>query len=264
MRLTSFPLIFAILCFIVAPSTTVAQAKNHEITQAEIAAVNYLARRFSLRFVQTKDISLVARELFVKDFIERSTKTDYSEWLILDKEFAERLPPRKLRKTYNLFTNWQYLSLLYGFSRFSSVDPADPDRCALWPPEILHILSQDQLWRASLNCNDEHTAPDSSDGLIASREQFERVFSVLSRALPLLRREAIRIRAGSTDAWRKTIEDFGGRFKYYKPWAAACERRCYGYPVGTRMFTVNAEIFQLDMVRVRGRMRIVAAWMYFD
>ena len=60
------------------------------------------------------------------------------------------------------------------------------------------------------------------------------------------------------------MDDFGTRFNYYKPWVNWCDTDCYGYPKGTRFFVVNAELFQLEVINVTGRMQIVSAWFYFD
>lgn len=257
----------ALFCYLLlwVAGGVVAQSGTDGITPEEAKQVNQVARRFSERFRQTKDIGPITAELFVRDFIERSLKTNDSMWLFLDPKFARSLPKRELRETYVLLTNWQYLSVLYTFSRHSSTSNNDVPLGESLPKEVFRVLRKNRTLRPLLdNPERDFSDEEEKEWVVDTRTELRSIKSTLDRGLPVLRREVIRSRAGRTQAWKETIDDFTSRFKYYKPWVTTCDDECYGYPKGTRIFIVNAEIFQLNMVKAGRNMRIVTAWFYYD
>jgi hypothetical protein len=239
-----------------------AQATSRGITPPETRQVNEIARRFSERFRQTKDIAPITRELFVSDFVERSIKTEYSLWLFLDPKFARTLPKQDLQETYALLSNWMYLSSLYVYSRHPSTSGAEIADSELLPIEVSKLIRQNKGVFADSKI--EVFEEDGKEWVVDSELELRSMKSTLTTALPLLRKAAIKRRAGMTRAWKETMSDFGTRFKYYDPWVIECRGDCHGFPEGTMLFVVNAELFQLNVVKIGKRMRILSAYYYFD
>lgn len=253
------PIFILLLSFV-----STAHSQSQSITPDEIREVNKIARRFSERFMQTKDIRPIIPELFVSDFIERSLKTEYSEWLFLDPTFARTLSKRELRETYILLTNWQYLSPLYTFSRHSSVSKTEIPEKEILPKEVNDLLLQNETLRIFVEPDKDYSEREEEEWMVDTQSELRSVNSTLLKALPALRRAVAQSRAGKTMAWKETMDDFGTRFSYYKPWVKQCDTDCYGFPKDTQFFGVNAVLFQLELIRIRGKMRIVSCWFYFD
>ncbi len=244
--------------------TSLAQPTSGKISPSETKHVNQIARRFAQQLRLTKDFAPITRELFVTDFIERSLKTDYSVWLFLDPKFARTLPKQELREIYVLLSNWSYLSSLYYFSLHSSTSNAEIADREVLPKEVVKVISRNKTLKVFVDSGGTTSEDEDKEWVVDSKKELRPMKSTLIKALPLLRKAAIKRGAGTTKAWKETMSDFGNRFKYYKPWITECTQNCHGYPDGSRFFIVNAELFQLQVVKVGKRMRILSAFFYYD
>jgi hypothetical protein len=259
MRLVS-TLLLGSLIFFLSGNQLLAQTQIQTITADESREVNTIARRFSERFRETKDVEPIVHELFVSNHVDRTLLSEDSSWLLLKPAFARSLSSKERNETYNLLTNWWYLTSLYIFSKHSSIDKFDVPDDKLLPNGVMEIIRRDKSLKPFMS----YEGVDENDWIVDTQAELQSMTDALKRLLPMLRRSIEKQKAGTTRAWKETMSDFGTRFKYYKPWLHSCRDQCHGYPEGTRFFFVNAESFQLNIVKDEGKMRIVTAYYYFD
>lgn len=252
--------IFLLLCCLIVSSVVTVRSQDtaDKITPEEYIEANELAQRFSERLLETKDFTPIIGDLFAENF-ERDFDSD--SFFGIDRKFHANLSDGDRRRYFVAINNWLYLYSLVVFSQNSSTSTAlDQD---YFTKRVIQILKKDPVLRKGFRVlilegeSDELPLIDTKAKLTAMLRSLDRVTAYA--------RETARLnKAGNTNAWKETMKDFRTRFKYFKPWVRNCIRDCYSRPKGTRIITVNAEIFQLDLLRIQGRLRIVGVSYYFD
>ncbi len=243
MRLFSIELII-LASFLLAASTigSYAQSDTAKITPQENREANLLAHRFTTRLLQTKDVKPLIKEYFVRDFIQR---LDYDSGFLDKRQITPERRP-ELPRFYVAETNWLYLLMLYQGSKTGLKDDDD----VYFPPHVKRIIEKDpDTWKAMDEVKYFDTTAEAT-------RYFDNALRLLEKTVPLLRREAIKIRAGHNATWRKTRSQMPND-RYYKPWASVCDSACYGFSKGTRMIGVEFPFFDLTLIKINGRLRVL-------
>jgi hypothetical protein len=252
---------------------SMAQAEPTGITPNEYKQANDLAHSFSDRLLETKDIKLLTRAYFLKDYARRALLNERKVGgeddlvsMLLPRKTARKVTEAQLRRFIDEENNWIYLSMLYTFSRNSSTNASDDPQPV--PPEVLAIVKKDRLFR-KIFLPEERTADvskdvDDSQYNASSVSRFRRLLGLFESVNPTMKRITSSNKSGHTKAWMETMTDFGTRFHYFDPWAHGCNDECFGFPKGTRIITVNVPVFQLAMMQVDGKMKILRALYYTD
>jgi hypothetical protein len=211
--------------------------------------------------LETKDIRPLLKELFAKDFIQRTLKNEHPEWSIsVKRKLALKLSKSQLRRFFIAENNWTYLNILCYFSWRSSTETGQRNDD---PPSVVRNMRR---WYRLTN-KDPYLrvfAPDRENGEktmwpIDSKSKVLGLLSAYQRAVPILRSIALRTNAGHTPQWNESFEHFSTRYHLYEPRVDVCDDECYGTPKGTRIFIVDVPVFQLAMIQTDRGMKIVRA-----
>ena len=244
--------------------TAVAQVTSDRLTQSEARETRRIARLFSRRLLETKNIQPLLPEFFASNFLDGYFH-DSNNWLFfLDRDAARRFSRSDVERYYVAQINWLYLHDLYFYSRHSSTEDwgdATGEEMVerTLPPDVLRLVTSNPYFIAASRPNGE---VDESAMMIRNVEQLRSTAETMERAGALLRSHANRIRAGRTRQYQSSLADWRERFNHYQPWLRVCTESCLGLPEGTRLITVNVPSLQLVMANINGQMKIVKATYY--
>jgi len=234
-------------------SPVVAQNASDKLSPAETREAQKLAHTFARRLLRTKDLTPLVNKYFVPDFLNGYLKdTDPSWFLYLKRDVATQVSRAELRRYFIAELNWFYMCELYVFSRYSSRSDLDIPPEKMYPPDVLKVFRSDARLRATV----EDKATDDSELMIGTVEQFRTFMQRLEDATRLLRKHARRINAGHTPQYRETLAEWTDRYSLYDPWLT--------HTNNTRRIDINIPSIQLQLARVNGRLRVVAAWFLVD
>jgi len=247
-------LINAILLLTLLGSTESAQESSAKITQGEASEAERIARSFTERLEQTKDLTPLIEEFFAHDFIGGYLKdTGTNRFLILKREVARQVDRDELLRYYVVSLNAGYLNTVYIHSKYPSTSSKDIPEEELIPLDVARLVK-----------NHPYTAFYKSKEEIDSVEQLRSYMDLWEKAGALLRKRLVRSKAERSEGYRLTLADWAVRFHLYEPWLRDWGDGCLGLPKGTRLIAVNIPVFQLYLVVIGGKMKIVSAMYYFQ
>lgn len=244
-------------------NTAFAQTSEPQITLSEAQEAERVARQFTKRLEQTKDMAPLTEEFFVPEFLEGYLQEgDFGHhFLILKRDVASQVSRAELQRYYIALLNLGYLHALYFYSKYPSTAPDNfPPEERQFPPDVIRLIKKHPYAAAHMR---NGTPAGDTDEWIDSAEKLRSQTDFMEKAGELLRRYVIRGKAERTRAYRVTLTDFGQRFRHFQPSLSVCNEKCLGLPVGTRLIKVNVPVFQLRLARVGGRMRIVSTTFFF-
>jgi hypothetical protein len=246
--------IITVLLLTLLDSTGNAQESSPKITQSESREVERIARLFSQRLEQTKDLTPLIEEFLVSDFIGGYLKdTEINRFLIVKREVALQVSRDELLRYYIVSLNVGYLHSVYIHSKYPSTSNKEIPDERLFPPDVTRLIK-----------NHPYTATYKDKVEIQSVEQLRGYTDLWEKAGALLRKRVVRSKAEKSKRYRITLADWGERFNHYQPEARNCNESCLGLPKGTRLITVNIPVFQLELAMIGGKMKIVSAMYYFQ
>ncbi len=241
-----------------------AQSSSTPISPAEYSEAKRIAKRFTRRFIQTKDIRPLIDEFFVKDFRSRLQRDNPPHWSNFFND--KKVPLERTEKLPQFFAseiNWLWLSMLYRDSRpTSSGEDDEADPFADLPVDVRQVLEEKKPLYEAMFVDDLSPIAENIDK--KSIEYFDESLELLDETIPMLRKAAVKIGAGKTSAWRDNSSSVEKWMKAYEPWIYECRDDCMGFEEGRRMIRVNIPYFQITMVRVGKHLRVVKFYFYID
>ena len=230
-----------------------------QITDKDEADALKLARRFSRRLKQTKDIKPLIPEFFAENFISKSLiGHDGDYFAAMTTEVARNMDDKSLTRWYIAFFNWNYLSTIYFYSKSSSVsDDQLPLRKAL-PADVWRVVRREPGF---------YLEDDKSESqYLKNIEQVRRNTETLERASLTLRKHVQKLENKPTPQLRESLADWGKRFGgFYDPDSFLCDKECYGLPTGTQYFDIMVfPAFDLRIARTGKQMKILEAGPHYD
>ena len=247
-------LITAVLLLVSITSFVSAQESSVKIMPSESREAERIARSFSQRLEQTKDLAPLVEEFFATDFIGGYLQdTEHNRLLILKHDVAQQVSRDELLRYYIVSLNAGYLHSVYIHSKYPSTSNKDVPEEQLFPSDVERLIK-----------NHPNSATYKDKDWIESVEQFRDYIDLWEKAGVLLRKHVVKSKAEKSEGYRITLTDWGKRFSHYQPRLRVCGESCLGLPKGTRLIMVNVPVFQLELANVNGRMKIVSAMYYFQ
>lgn len=244
-------LIVACASLLLSTGVVDAQTDPDKITPEEARQANAFAHRFANRLLQTKDLKPLIEEFFVKDFDTRWPDPPLE--LIRDDQIR---PARQsmIRRYYTAEMNFWYLLFLYWNSTMSPRED-DDDLFQYFPRDVRGAFTR-RLWD-EMDKNESLFDVDKPPSDKDANEYFDKTLRALERAVPLLRKHAIRVNAGRTKAFRRNMREAVKNIDIYKPWTYNCDLWCNGFPKNTRFIEVNIPYFRLSLVKIDGQIKVL-------
>lgn len=254
--------VFSVLILLLSVASSFSQQTNKGITKEEEREALQVARLFEKRMNQTHDIAPLIKEFFVQDFLQRHRDYSKEEWLLIfRKEVARKVSLRDLRRFYVAENNWVYLFSLYYYSHHASTDDIPEDEFGDMPPAVFREMKR-SLFYELVSKDSKNNSKVFVEGGIRS-VHFYSYLKLMERVVKIYRRYVKRGDENS-QAYRKSLIDWKNRFHTFEPQVSPCDDDCVGFPKGTRFIYVNVMPFQLQLVRYKGQMKILIAYMYFN
>ncbi|HLL13654.1 MAG TPA: hypothetical protein VK388_01125 [Pyrinomonadaceae bacterium] len=258
-----------------------------KITAGEEREVLEVAERFVRRMEETYDLAPLIGEMFVSDYAERLRREAINEPLFLVKKGVAKQAGREDLLRYQVaYNNCLYVvGLLYAAYEASrpAADGEGEDIevfSKVLPPGVLDLFKNDPILaclfeeeqkdRARENQSAERTAKSDSDDSepIRSVEQLRSFTSTLERANALARKhlDASPSRISMLERHKGASEEENREAErdWTRPRAWVLGKESYGYPEGTRIFCANVLMYHMDLVRVDGKMKVLALYLNTD
>lgn len=274
-----------------APAAQEVAEDETKITKEEAAEAHEIAGRFLRRLQETNDLAPLVGEMFVPDYAVRLKQEATDKPLaLLSKSAVEQASREELARYELALNNSLYLASLLLLA-YQTSHPAEDDTDEwsaayykrMLPPEIIELCKDDPILRvlfeeetnergeenqSGASPSENSNVIDHDDEPIRSREQLRGFTSTLEQAIVLARRhlDALPRKPAFVERHKGASEqeNWKAESESWKPRAWTLTRESYGYPIGTRILCVNVAIYHMDLIRVDGRLKVVALYMDMD
>jgi hypothetical protein len=277
---------------VIARTLSKAQEASDEtkITTEEEQEARELAERFLRRMLETNNLAPLLGEMFVQDYAVRLRQEASNKPLaLLSKSAVEGASGEELVRYQLAFNNSFYFASLLVLA-YKSAHPAEDVEQEwgatyykrLLPPDIIELCKNDAILRMLLeeetNDNAEENpegAPvensnviDHDDEPIRSVEQLRGFTSTLEQGSALARKHLAasspKVTLLDRHKGANEEENWMAERASFKPRAFMLNQEFYGYPKGTRIFCVNMALYHMDLIRVDGKLKVLALYPDMD
>lgn len=270
------------------PAAAAQEAYDAEakITAEETQEARELTERFIRRMGETNDLTPLIGEMFVPDYAERLHREALNESLFfMSKSVAQQASPEELARYYVALNNSAYVVGLLieavDASQATSGDEEEEEKKKLinaFPPDLFELFKNDPILKSVFEEEQEELegenkpgeaankpdAVDDADELIRSVEQLRNFTSTLEKASLLGRKHLGAFPVKPTYLERHKGANDEENWEAERDWMRArawtLTKEFYGYPKGTRNFCVNALLYHMDLIRVDGKLKILALY----
>lgn len=277
--------------FITRRSTPAAQqqvsAATQEITEEETGEVCEVAERFARRMHETHDFAALIGEMFVTDYAARLQHEASSKpRFLMSTGVAQQASREELMRYYVALNNSGYMVglLVTAYEAAQSAaeneneeDDVEKLRHAL-PPDLLDLCKNDPILKSL--CEEEQkagagetkpgeqaeqsVAKEDPDELIRSVEQLRSFTLTLEKAGLIARKhlDALPVKPNYLEKHKKANEEENWEAEREEmiPRAWPLSEEFYGYPEETRLFCIEVLFYHMDLIRVDGKLKILALY----
>lgn len=264
--------------------------QDEKIFAEEEMEAREVAELFIRRLQETNDLAPLVGEMFVPDYAARLRQEASNRPLALLSKGAVEGASREELARYDLaLNNGLYLASLLFLAYQTSHPAEDVDQKwgaayykQLLPPDIIELCKNDPILRVLFEEETDESAEEKQTGApvensnvidhddepIHSVELLRSFTSTLEQAIVLARKHLAAAPrklsiverhkgAGEEENWKAESES-------WKPRAWTLNREFYGYPIGTRVICVNVLVYHMDLIRVDGRLKVLALYLDVD
>ena len=244
--------------------------------------------RFKEHLQETNDFGPIVDELFVRDFRERLWQVPHNwlPWAFLEEILVVNSDRAALRRHYLAWMNFSGLSYklseaAQALKKQAGGDGDDVKAKDIFSPEIIGVLAGDPTLA---NFADEFTEKEqeesaqegvgvesaadkgSSDdaGLIRTPRQLEEVSSTLEKANELMRKRLAGMKAALTSPPPASAGEKEGEKDSPRLSTETLDEDEYGFPAGTPVIHGEVAPFCVFLVRIDGRLQIMAVGLAYD
>jgi hypothetical protein len=263
-----------------------------KITAEEEREAREIAERFIRRMQETPDLTPLVGEMFVPDYAARLRQEASNKPLTLLSPSAVAEASREELARYQLaLNNSLYLATLILIAHKTS-QPATEDEAEeedvlayykkVLPPDIIELGTNDPILKVLLEEETNAGAEDDQPGAQSEKSDAEESDVEPIRSVEQLRgftstlEQAIVLARNHLAAWPRKVnfhdlynganeeEKRAAEHEGLKPRAWTLTRESYGYPIGTRIFCLKVAIYHMDLIRVDGRLKVLALYLDMD
>ena len=261
------------------------------ITAEEQQEAREVAERFMRRMQETHDLAPLIGEMFVADYAARLQQEALNKPLaLLSRSAVEQASREELVRYQLAFNNSLYAASLL-FLAYKTAYPAEEDidewgaayYRRLLPPDIIELFKGDPILKALLeedsgergeegqpgaSPSEKPEVIDHDDEPIQSREQLRHFTSTLEHALVLAHKHLaaapVKLTLAGGQKGASEEESRTAEREAMKARAWILNREFYGAPIGTRIFCVDAAPYHMDLIRVDGKLKVLALYLNTD
>lgn len=232
--------------------SSLSQTKVEKISSEEYIEANELSRKFFARFAQTMDLKPLIQDLGTSDFYDCIDKVDSEQTGTMSKA---------MKKRYFLAeTNFLMAIFMWGTRSSGSNDVFD---FKMLPKRVQKIITK-QTFDAWIKDSDSV----SSFSMGENRTNLNSILRKLEQSTPIFRDEVINAGSTKSQGFRKAMRflEFDSTVSKYlfRPELGRKEKACGSVSLGGRVIYADIPFFQLQMVKVNGRLRIHQIFFHID
>jgi hypothetical protein len=220
---------------------------------SELKKVTEFALTFNAALERSKDFRPIIARFFVGDYLKRYVHDKGTNWFLnVDSNTAIQARPAELQRYYTALMNTGYLSSLYVASRYRP-DTEDIATENLVPVEIAQLIRRHPY---AARYGNKLPNFDYLTQQIDSVKRLRSYTDLLESLAPLFLRYVKGMSVESSTAYRAMLNE--GAFIPFDPHEFICSRECLGFPKGTRLFEVDVPLFHLQLIELKGKLKVVS------
>lgn len=233
---------------------------DQQLTNADSQAVRQLVVDFTTRFVETKDLSPIIKDLYAKDFINRylkakanvlgrSSTLDFVPGLFWNSSLFAEASTEDWLRFYTAANNFMFFGIASIFKKYlegAKITPED-----MYPSNVQALLKTNANL-SNMMVNKGNSKP------LSSVEELQKATAILEQAVALMREHTARERSlyFKADEVMKAMQDD----EYFKQVVKTVDDKFFGFPPGTKLIFVNTPIlFRLIIVKTDNKLEILWA-----
>lgn len=261
-----FVVIACLNSFAFAQSTS--KSDNSKITKAEAQEAQDLAKKFTARFLETKDLAPLIDEFYFSDFIDRYKKFQLKEdnksannlfvsGLLFDSKVIAEGSSEEWRRFYVAAHNFVLLPIIAAL-KIAKENPgkeADFDVIKFYSPSVVTLLNKNPNLANVIQKKGDYKP-------ISSAEELRNATAVLEQALTIIREKqsnSLLLKIDDKELTKVFEKD------YFKPELEFADDEEYGFPKDTRFISIKIPTFmQLILARDKDKLKVVYATLSFD
>ncbi|HXM35401.1 MAG TPA: hypothetical protein VN920_09460 [Pyrinomonadaceae bacterium] len=257
-------IIILILCITsVAGPPASAQTNDQQITERESQEALELAQQFTTRFLETKDLTPIVKELYVTDFIERykqarAVNPDFNKaphlYFVPGLEYNSRLLTEANAEDWQRFYVAANNFILFGFVSVIKKSPKEIEDLKvtdLYPASVIKLLSRNPNLANMIE-------KKGGSRPIGSAEEMRNSTAVLEQANAAMREKLQGKPAAKIDN-KGLIGKMNGD-DFFKPHLQVMDEEFFGFPKGTRVVLITTPLlYQLMLVSTESKLKILWA-----
>lgn len=244
------------------------KSDRSKITKAEEQEAQDLAKKFTARFLETKDLTPLLDEFYFNDFIDRYKKYQSEEdnksannlfvsGLLFDSKVIAKGSSEDWRRFYVSAHNFILLPLVAALknAKENPGKEADFDVVKFYSPSVVALLDKNPNLANMIQKKGNYKS-------IGSAEELRKATATLEQALAIIRE-----RQGNSLLFKIDDKELTKVFEknYFKPEHEFADDEEYGFPKDTRFIFIKTPIFmQLILARDKDKLKIVYATLSLD
>lgn len=244
------------------------KSDKSKITKAEAQEAQDLAKRFTARFLETKDLAPLLDELYFSDFIDRYKKFQsqkdnqsannlFVSGLLFDSKVIAEGSSEEWRRFYVSAHNFILLPLVAALknAKDNPGKEADFDVVKFYSPGVVALLGKNPNLANVIQKKGNYKP-------IGSAEELRIATITLDQALAIIREKqgnSLLLKIDDKELTKAFAKD------YFKPELEFADAEEYGFPKDTRFIFIKTPIFMgLILARDKDKLKIVYATLSFD
>ena len=259
----------AITLFLMLSITSIAVGNPSTQTDAGTLSVRderevrAFARRFAETARLTRDLALFLNQAPASTTLDRVLSGTEDPIGPVQLEVRNKVTRSELRQFYLAMLNLGYLSNLYIYGKFSLKEHAIRDLPfeQQYPVKVARLLKSNatiaKWWKDS-------DSPDYSEKTVETVLQLRSLLATWQKAAALMRIHFKTHPPERTMVYRRNLRYVADRLKEIEADACDNEKSCAGLPLHTEVIKVNVPVLQLMLVRLNGRLKILAIGLHDD
>ena len=260
MKVVWIALIIVVLCVDGLGLNLSPRTNDQQLTDADSQAVRQLALEFTTRFLRTKDLAPIIKDLYAKDSIDRYLKAkstvlgrpsnlDFVPGLFYNSRLYAEASREDWLRFYTAANNFMFFGIVSALKKYrntSNIKPTD-----VYPSTVIDLLNT--------NPNLSNMIVTKGTGkAVSSIEEMHKATATLEQAVVLMKTHTEGEPPLKLDEQEllKAMQDD----KYFKPLVKTIDAQFFGFTQGTQLIFINTPIlFRLIIVKTDNKLEILWA-----
>jgi len=227
------------------------RSDDQQLTDIDLQESRQLAIEFTTRYLRTTDLSLLIKDLFVKDFIERykeaklrkTVNPSPSVYFVPGLEYNSRLlaeaGPKDWLRFYTAANNFVFFGIMSGIK--NSKNAANISANEMYPSGVIELLSTNPSLENMI-------VRKGKSKPVSSVVEMQKATATLEQSVSIMQQKAKSqspLNINEKELIKAMEED-----EFFRPTLTIVDDQLFGLPKGTRVIFINTPIlFRLMLIK---------------